>query len=140
MEINHAYGCHHRWHCLRLNCTFWICATCSQSSGLAGSNSFERGALIRALFFVRKVDEKFILETVAQRWAIEECFQDCKEIWGAGQQQVRNVWPKIACGNTCTWLYLLVELASWDQPVEKLVDRSDRPWDYPDRRPSHADR
>jgi hypothetical protein len=32
-----------------------------------------------------------ILETVAARWAIEEHFHDVKEVWGAGQQQVRNV-------------------------------------------------
>jgi len=33
-----------------------------------------------------------ILEAVAARWAIEEHFHDVKEVWGAGQQQVRNVW------------------------------------------------
>ena len=32
-----------------------------------------------------------ILETIADRWAIEEFFHDTKEVWGAGQQQVRNV-------------------------------------------------
>lgn len=34
----------------------------------------------------------------------------------------------------------MVELESWDAPAEALVDRSDRPWDNPDRRPSHSDR
>jgi len=34
----------------------------------------------------------------------------------------------------------LVELCSWDVKKSKLTDRSDRPWDNPDRRPSHADR
>jgi DDE superfamily endonuclease len=81
-----------------------------------------------------------ILETVADRWAIEEHFHDVKEIWGAGQQQVRNLWSNIGCWNLCGWLYTLVELACWDEPAEKLVDRSDRPWDNPTRRPSHADR
>lgn len=81
-----------------------------------------------------------ILETVADRWAIEEQFHDVKEIWGAGQQQVRNLWSNIGCWNLCGWLYTLVELASWDEPAEELVDRSDRPWDNPSRRPSHADR
>jgi len=38
-----------------------------------------------------------ILEAVAARWAIEEHFHDTKEIWGAGQQQVRNVWSSIGC-------------------------------------------
>jgi len=81
-----------------------------------------------------------ILETVADRWAIEEQFHDVKEIWGAGQQQVRNLWSNIGCWNLCGWLYTLVELACWDEPAETLVDRGDRPWDNPSRRPSHADR
>jgi hypothetical protein len=81
-----------------------------------------------------------ILKIVSDRWAIEEHFHDVKEIWGAGQQQVRNVWSNIGCWNLCGWLYGLVELASWDLPAEELVDRSDRPWDNPSRRPSHADR
>lgn len=81
-----------------------------------------------------------ILETVADRWAIEEHFHDVKEIWGAGEQQVRNLWSNIGCWNLCGWLYTLVELACWDEAAETLVDRSDRPWDNPSRRPSHADR
>jgi hypothetical protein len=81
-----------------------------------------------------------ILETVAGRWAIEEFFHDTKETWGAGQQQVRNVWSNIACWNINAWLYALVELECWDTDVKQIVDRTDRPWDNPDRRPSHADR
>ena len=34
----------------------------------------------------------------------------------------------------------MVELECWDEGAERLVDRSDRPWDNPSRRPSHADR
>lgn len=86
------------------------------------------------------MDAKSILETGAERWAIEETFHDVKEVWGAGQQQVRNVWSSIGCWHLNTWLYSLVELACWDRPVEELVDRSDRSWDNPNRRPSHADR
>lgn len=86
------------------------------------------------------LDAKSILETGAERWAIEETFHDVKEVWGAGQQQVRNVWSNIGCWHLNTWLYSLVELACWDRPVEELVDRSDRSWDNPDRRPSHTDR
>ena len=81
-----------------------------------------------------------ILQTVSDRWSIEEHFHDVKEIWGAGEQQVRNVWSNIACWNLCGWMYSLVELACWDLTAEQLVDRSDRPWDNPSRRPSHADR
>lgn len=81
-----------------------------------------------------------ILQTVSDRWAIEEHFHDVKEVWGAGQQQVRNLWSNIGCWNLCTWLYAMVELECWDESMEHLVDRSDRPWDNPSRRPSHADR
>jgi hypothetical protein len=81
-----------------------------------------------------------ILEAVAARWAIEEHFHDVKEVWGAGQQQVRNLWSNIGCWHLNGWLYALVELCSWDADKSALTDRSDRPWDNPDRRPSHADR
>ena len=81
-----------------------------------------------------------ILEAVAARWAIEEQFHDVKEVWGAGQQQVRNVWSNIGCWHLNQWMYTLVELCCWDVPESKLTDRRARSWDNPDRRPSHADR
>jgi hypothetical protein len=81
-----------------------------------------------------------ILKAVSDRWAIEEQFHDVKEVWGAGQQQVRSVWSSIGCWNLCGWMYSLVELACWDRTHEQLVDRSDRPWDNVLRRPSHSDR
>lgn len=81
-----------------------------------------------------------ILEMVADRWAIEEHFHDVKEVCGAGQQQVRNVWSNIACWHLNAWLFTMVELCSWDKPHEELSDRTDRPWDNPARRPSHNDR
>jgi hypothetical protein len=54
-----------------------------------------------------------ILEAVAARWAMEEHFHDDKEVWGAGQQQVRNVWSNIGCWHLNQGLYTLVELCSW---------------------------
>jgi hypothetical protein len=87
-----------------------------------------------------QVEVRDILETIAARWAIEEHFHDVKEIWGAGQQQVRNVWSNIGCWHLNQWMYTLVELSSWDVPKPELTDRRHRPWDNPDRRPSHADR
>jgi hypothetical protein len=81
-----------------------------------------------------------ILEAVAARWAIEEHFHDVKEVWGAGQQQVRNVWSNIGCWNLNGWLHTLVELCCWDRDRTELVDRRARSWDNADRRPSHADR
>jgi hypothetical protein len=85
-------------------------------------------------------DVRDILEAVAARWAIEEHFHDVKEVWGAGQQQVRNVWSNIGCWHLNQWLYTLVELCSWDMGHSELTDRRARSWDNPDRRPSHADR
>ena len=81
-----------------------------------------------------------ILETVAARWAIEEHFHDVKEVWGAGQQQVRNVWSNLGCWHLNQWMYTFVELCCWDVDKSELSDRRDRPWDNADRRPSHADR
>jgi len=85
-------------------------------------------------------DVRDILESVAARWAIEEHFHDVKEVWGAGQQQVRNVWSNIGCWHLNQWLYTLVELCCWDMDKSELTDRRSRSWDNPDRRPSHADR
>ncbi len=81
-----------------------------------------------------------ILEAVAARWAIEEHFHDVKEVWGAGQQQVRNVWSNLGCWHLNQWMYTLVELCCWNVDKSELSDRGDRPWDNADRRPSHADR
>ena len=72
-----------------------------------------------------------ILEAVAARWAIEEHFHDVKEVWGAGQQQVRNVWSNIGCWHLNQWLYTLVELCCWDVPQSELTDRRARPGTTP---------
>ena len=81
-----------------------------------------------------------IVEAFADRAAIEQDFHDVKEVWGAGQQQVRNIWTNIAAFNLNLWVQTLVECWAWHQPAEEIRDRSDSPWDNPDRRPSHADR
>ena len=86
------------------------------------------------------VSARDILETVADRWAIEECFHDVKDVCGAGQQQVRNVWSNLGCWNLNQWLFTLVNLATWDLEKSALTDRTNHPWDNPHRRPSHADR
>lgn len=101
---------------------------------------FENGETAAYFSTDPNMSAEVILETVAGRWAIEEFFHDTKETWGAGKQQVRNVWSNIACWNLNAWLYALVELECWDTEMNQVVDRSDRPWDNPDRRPSHADR
>lgn len=81
-----------------------------------------------------------IIEAFADRAAIEQNFHDLKEIWGAGQQQVRNIWTNMAVFNLNLWVHTLLECWSWHKPVESIRDRADSPWDDPERRPSQADR
>jgi hypothetical protein len=81
-----------------------------------------------------------ILEAMADRGAEEQTFKDDKEVWGAGQQQVRNLHSNEGCFNLNLWMYSLTEAWAWDKPEEELVDRSQSPWDNQPRRPSHADK
>jgi hypothetical protein len=81
-----------------------------------------------------------ILETIADRFSLETTFRDCKEIVGAGQQQVRFVWASVGAFHICLWTFTLTEVWAWGRPAEELVDRSESPWDSPLRRPSHADK
>jgi hypothetical protein len=81
-----------------------------------------------------------IVEAFADRAAIEQDFHDVKEVWGAGQQQVRNIWTNIAVFNLNLWLHTLVECWAWNKPADEIRDRTASPWDDPKRRPSHADR
>ena len=81
-----------------------------------------------------------ILECFANRMAIEQVFHDIKEVWGAGQQQVRNLFTNVACFHLNLWMHTLVELWAWNKSADQIRDRRASPWDTPDRRPSHADR
>jgi len=81
-----------------------------------------------------------ILEVMADRGAIEQMFKDVKEVWGAGQQQVRNVHASIGALAVNLTLFSVVEAWAWQRGEEALVDRSRSPWDTEDRRPSHADK
>ena len=81
-----------------------------------------------------------VLEATADRGAEEQTFKDVKEIWGAGQQQVRNVHSNEGCFNLNLWMYSLVEAWAWNKTDADLVDRSASPWDDQPRRPSHADK
>lgn len=101
---------------------------------------FEDGGWMAYFCTDPNADVRDILEVAAARWAIEEHFHDVKEVWGAGEQQVRSVWSNIGCWHLNQWLYTLVELCSWDDDPSSLSDRRDRPWDNAERRPSHADR
>jgi hypothetical protein len=81
-----------------------------------------------------------ILSAVADRFSLEITFRDCKEIVGAGQQQVRFVWANIGAFHLCLWTFTMTEARAWFRTADELVDRSNSPWDSPLRRPSHADK
>jgi DDE superfamily endonuclease len=81
-----------------------------------------------------------ILAAVADRFSLETAFRDCKEVVGAGQQQVRFVWANIGAFHVCLWTFTMTEAWAWCRSEEELVDRAASPWDDPDRRPSHADK
>jgi hypothetical protein len=79
-----------------------------------------------------------ILEAMADRGAIEQMFKDVKEVWGAGQQQVRNVYASIGAFTVNLVLCSVVEAWAWRRGEDELVSRP--PWDEEERRPSHADK
>lgn len=81
-----------------------------------------------------------ILGLVSDRATIEQVFHDVKEIWGAGQQQLRHVYANVGAWHLNLWSFTVVELWAWHRSEEDLVDRSASPWDCEWRRPSHADR
>jgi hypothetical protein len=81
-----------------------------------------------------------ILEAVADRFALEITFRDCKEVVGAGQQQVRFIWANVGAFHMCLWTFTLTEAWAWGHSAEALVDRAASPWDDASRRPSHADK
>ncbi len=85
--------------------------------------------------------EADILGLVAERFSLETCFRDCKDIVGAGQQQVRHVWASVGSFHLCLWTCTLTEAWAWRRDAAALVDhRRASPWDGRPRRPSHADK
>ena len=81
-----------------------------------------------------------ILGMVADRFSLEIAFRECKQVVGAGQQQVRFIWANIGAFHVCLWTYTMTEAWAWGRREEELVDRSASPWDKASRRPSHADK
>jgi hypothetical protein len=88
---------------------------------------------------VRRMPRPRIIETFADRAAIEQDFHDVKEVGSAGSSKC-NIWTNVATFNLNLWVHTLVECWAWNKPAAELCDRSDSPWDDPGRRPSHADR
>jgi hypothetical protein len=82
-----------------------------------------------------------VLAAVADRFALETAFRDCKEVVGAGQQQVRFVWANVGAFHVCLWTFTLTEAWAWGRGEDELVGhRAASPWDDDPRRPSHADK
>lgn len=82
-----------------------------------------------------------VLNLVADRFSLETCFRDVKEVVGAGQQQVRHVWASAGSFHVCLWAFTMTEAWAWDRAECDLVGhRSQSPWDERPRRPSHADK
>jgi DDE superfamily endonuclease len=81
-----------------------------------------------------------ILTAVADRFSLEITFRECKQVVGAGQQQVRFIWANVGAFHICLWAFTLTEAWAWGRKDEELVDRSASPWDKASRRPSHADK
>jgi hypothetical protein len=81
-----------------------------------------------------------ILAAMADRGSMEQMNKDVKDVWGADEQQVRNLDSNVGCFNLNLWMYSTVEASAWDKDEAELVDRSASPWDREPRRPSHADK
>ena len=54
-----------------------------------------------------------ILGTVADRFSLEITFRECKQIVGAGQQQVRFIWANIGAFHICLWTFTMTEVWAW---------------------------
>src|SRR6478752_3664757 len=65
-----------------------------------------------------------VLTTVADRFSLEITFRECKQVVGAGQQQVRFIWASIGAFHVCLWTYTMTEVWAWGREAEELVDRS----------------
>ena len=82
-----------------------------------------------------------ILGCVADRFSLETCFRDLKEVVGAGQQQVRFVRASVGAFHLCLWTLTMTEAWAWSRgQKERAGHRSASPWDDESRRPSHADK
>jgi hypothetical protein len=68
-----------------------------------------------------------IIEAFADRATIEQDFHDVKEVWGTGQQQVRNIWTNVAVYHLNLWMHTLVELWCWNRSHAQLCHRRESP-------------
>ncbi len=68
-----------------------------------------------------------ILSTVADQFSLETTYRDCKEIVGAGQQQVPFVWANIGVFNVCLLTFTRTKAWARGRGVDELVDCSKSP-------------
>ena len=54
-----------------------------------------------------------ILGTVADRFSLEITFRECKQVVGAGQQQVRFIWANVGAFHVCLWTFTMTEAWAW---------------------------
>ena len=73
-----------------------------------------------------------ILTHVADRFAIEITFRECKQVVGAGQQQVRHIWANIGAFHLCVWVFTMTEAWAWNRSAATVTDRSDKNWSLVD--------
>jgi hypothetical protein len=82
-----------------------------------------------------------VLVAVADRFSLETCFRDVKEVVGAGKQQVRRVRASVGAFHICLWTFTMTEAWAWGREQQDLAGhRTASPWDDGARRPSHADK
>src|SRR6185503_9466667 len=54
-----------------------------------------------------------ILTTIADRFSLEITFRECKQVVGAGQQQVRFLWANVGAFHVCLWTFTMTEAWAW---------------------------
>jgi hypothetical protein len=81
-----------------------------------------------------------ILGAAADRFSLEIAFRDCKQVIGAGQQQVRFLWADVARATSACGRIRLPSHEPGAGMRRSFVDRSASSWDVWWRRPSHTDR
>ena len=71
-----------------------------------------------------------ILGLVADRFSLENCFRDLKEVVGAGEQQVRRRATNVGAFHVCLWTFVMTEAWSWSKDDAALLGhRGSSPWD-----------
>jgi len=68
-----------------------------------------------------------IVQTVHDRWAIEQNYHDLKEVERIEQVQLRRAWANVGAFNLNLWVHTLIEVWAWGRPEASLSDRERPP-------------